>query len=95
MIGSKEMGLKLDGDGFVFDSLNLGMGTTQEAFQAEGTLASAIDKLKSLTETGAMLPATPFNIFAEMLSGPFDLDVSSSCNKPRTSFQNKTALQDR
>ena len=34
---------------------------------------------------GAILPATPFSIFEEMSSGPFALDVSSSCNRPRTS----------
>ena len=95
MIDSKEIGLKLVGNGFTLDSLDLGMGTIRDAFQAEGTLALVIDKLNSLTRTGAILPATPFNIFAEMLSGPFDLDVSSSCSRPRTSssVQNRSSGQ--
>ena len=68
----REIGLKLEGDELVPDPL--GMGTTLEDFQYEGTFALTIDRLKILARTGAMLFATPFNIFAEMPSGPFDLD---------------------
>ena len=72
MINRREIGLKLDGDGFTLVSLDLGKGTTHEVFQTEGTSAVAIDMLNG---TGAMLPATPLSIFfVEMLSGPFDLD---------------------
>ena len=61
------------------------MGTTREVFQAEGTLAATMDMLNYLVRTGAILPATPFSIFEEMSSGPFALDVSSSCNRPTAS----------
>lgn len=85
MINRRDIGLKLDGDGFALVPLDLGMGTTYEVFQVEGTSAAAIDMLNNLVRTGAILPETPFSIFAEMLSGPLDLDVSSSCNRSRTS----------
>ena len=85
MIDRSEIGLKLDGDGLALFSLALGMGTTREVFQAEGTLAATMDMLNNLVRTGAILPATPFSIFEEMSSGPFALDVSSSCSRPRTS----------
>ena len=79
------MGLKLGGDGFTLVSLDLGMGTIREVFQAEGTLAATIDMLNNLARMGTILPVTPFSISAEMLSGPFALDVSSSCSRTRTS----------
>ena len=79
----REISLKLEGDELVPDPL--GMSTTLEDFQYEGTFALTIDRLKILARTGAMLFATPFNIFAEMPSGPFDLDVSSCCKRSRTS----------
>ena len=82
MIDRRDIGLKLDGHRFALFPLDLGMGTTHEIFQVEGTSAATIDML---VRTGAILPATLFSIFAEMLSVPFDLDVSSSCNRPRTS----------
>ena len=85
MIDRSEMGLKLDGDGLALFSLALGMGTTREVFQAEGTLSATMDMLNNLVRTRAILPATPFSIFEEMSSGPFALDVSSSCSRPRTS----------
>ena len=85
MIDKREIGLKLDGEGFAFDPLALGIGTTLEDFQTEGTLAFAMDMLNSWVKIGAMLAATPLSIFAEMLSGPFDLDMSSSCKRSKTS----------
>ena len=75
----------MDGEGFVSDTLALGIGTTLEDFQHEGTLALAMDRLNNWVKTGTMLVATPFSIFAEMLSGPFDLVMSSFCNRSRTS----------
>ena len=78
----REIGLKLDGEGFV---LVLGIGTTLEDFQHEGTLGFAMDMLNNWVRTGVTLVATPFSILAEMLSGPFDLDMSSSCNNSKTS----------
>ena len=85
MIDKREIGLKLDGEGFVFNHLALGIGTTLEDFQTEGTLAFAMDMLNSWVKTCAMLAATPLSIFAEMLLGPFDLDMSSSCKRSKTS----------
>ena len=68
MIDKREIGLKLDGEGFVFDPLALGIGTTLEDFQTEGTLAFAMDMLNSWVKTGAMLAATPLSIFAVFAS---------------------------
>ena len=63
----------------------LGIGTTLEDFQLEGTEQLVIDRLKSLTRTGAILLATPFNIFAEIPLGPLDLVVSRLDKRSRTS----------
>ena len=85
MINRRNMDLKLYGDGFALVPLDLGMGTTREVFQVEGTSAAVIDMLNNLVRTGAILPEISFSIFAKMLSGPLDLDVSNSCNRSRTS----------
>ena len=85
MIDRRDIGLKLDVDRFASVPFDLGMATTCEVFQAKGTSAVTIDMLNNLVRTGTVLPATPFSIFAGILSGPFDLDVSSSCNRHRTS----------
>ena len=69
----------------MFDPLALGIGTTLEDFQTEGTLTFAMDMLNGWVKIGAMLGATPLSIFAEMFSGPFDLDMSSSCKRSKTS----------
>jgi hypothetical protein len=67
VMDNSEIGRKLEGDGLVLDPL--GMGTTLEDFQQDGTLGLAIDRLKILARTGAMLLATPFNrLYA---SGPY------------------------
>ena len=54
MIHNREMGWKLDGVGFVLDVLALGIGTTRENFQPEGTLALDIDRLNNWASTGAI-----------------------------------------
>ena len=56
MINRRDIGLKLDGDGFTLFPLDLGMSTTREVFQVEGTSTAAIDMLKSLVKTGARCP---------------------------------------
>ena len=48
-------------------------------------LSAAVDILINLVRTGTLLTETPISIFAEMLSGLLDLDVSSSCNRSRSS----------
>ena len=54
-----------------------GIGTIQEVSKLEGTKEVVIERLKSLVNTGVRLHATPFSIFADIPSGPFDLVVSS------------------
>ena len=63
----------------------LGIGTTRDVFQLEGKKQLVIDRLKSLTSTGAKLHATPLSIFAEIPSGPLDLVVSSASKRSKTS----------
>ena len=63
----------------------LGIGTIREVFQLEGTKQVVIERLKSLVNTGVRLHATPFSIFADMPSGPFDLVVSSASKRSNTS----------
>ena len=46
-IDKREICLKLDGEGFVFDPLASGTGNTLEDFQTEGTVAFAMDMLNS------------------------------------------------
>ena len=61
------------------------MGTTEDVFQARGSLPVVIERLKNLVSTGAMLTAVDFNILADILSGPFALLVSRACNNSKTS----------
>ena len=63
----------------------LGIGTTQDVFQLEGKEQLVIERLKSLTSTGAKLQATPLSILAEIPSGPLDFVVSSVDKRPKTS----------
>ena len=63
----------------------LRMGTTRDIFQLEGKEQLVIERLKSLTSTGAKLHATPLSILAEIPSGPLDLVVSSVDKRLETS----------
>ena len=63
----------------------LGIGTTRDVFQLVGKDQVIINKLKSLTSTGATLHATPLSILAKIPSGPFDLIVSSESNRSKIS----------
>ena len=59
----------------------LWIGTTRDVFQEQ----VVIDRLKSLTSTGATLHATPLSILAEIPSKPFDLVASSESNRSKIS----------
>ena len=61
------------------------MGTTEDVFQALGSLPVVIERLKNLVSTGAILTAVDFNILADILSGPFALLVSRTSNNSKTS----------
>lgn len=56
--------------------LDFGMGTIRALFQELGRMPVDNDKLNNLVRDGVMDAATDFNILAEMLSGPVDLEVS-------------------
>ena len=63
----------------------LGIGTTRDVFQLDGNEQLVIERLKSLTSTGARLHATPLSILAEIPSGPLDLVVLSASRRSKTS----------
>jgi len=66
-------------------SLDMGIGTTVEVFQAVGTLPALIDILKSFVKMGPILEAVCLSIMPEMLSGQLALDVSRLDNISNTS----------
>ena len=57
-------------------SEDLGMGITEASFHLLGNVPVKIDRLNSLATGAAMLAAVAFNIRPEILSGPFDLEIS-------------------
>ena len=67
----------------------LGIGTIRDVFQLEGTKQVVIERLKSLVNTGVRMHATPFSIFADIPSGPFDLVVSSEDKRSNTSLEQR------
>jgi len=66
-------------------SLDMGIGTTVEVFQAVGTLPALIDILKSFVRMGPILEAVCLSIMPDMLSGPLAFDVLRLDNISNTS----------
>ena len=62
-----------------------------EDFHDKGILPLTMDLLKSLESTVAIQEAVPFNIFADIPSGPEVLEGSSLAHKPL--LQNKRVLE--
>ena len=63
---------------------SLGMGTTWEVFQSDGTFPSLSDWLNSTVTDSAIQAAVCFSIWAEIPSSPIDLLVSREARKSQT-----------
>ena len=61
------------------------MGTTEETFHASGNIPVDMEILNNFVSDGVMLWAVPFNILAEMPSGPLALLTSRDANMSNTS----------
>ena len=66
-------------------SVDLGTGTTLANFQASGKQPEVSDRLKRRVRLRVTEEAVPFNILAEMSSGPVDLLPSRLVISSKTS----------
>ena len=82
MTDNSEIGLYFVG---LARSFAFGMGTTEETFHASGNIPVDMEILNNFVSDGVMLWAIPFNILAEMPSGPLALLTSRDANMSNTS----------